>query len=462
MDDKFNRCTQFNQKNGEFSKNTNSKSSVNYRYQKSRKTSDMLKDDYAEMERIFRNRPKEQYGVNGYSNAYTCESKSENMKKTSRNNVEGDNYQAAVLLKVKQIRAKKARRARRRRRIISLMIVVLAVCLGCSFFVNKLQQGAWLDNNFMVEPATELDYDKVKSNYLYLYNIDEGRMTAGKNQENKMYPASLTKIMTAIVAIEKAGDPKNLNSNVTVPSNIAKKMIREGASTAGFAENEKVSYMDLLYGAMLPSGGDACLTIADQMFGSEEKMVRAMNEKAKKLDMNNTHFENVVGLHDTNHYSTARDMCKLMRYSLKNDIFKKIISTEKYTTSSTKEHPKGIIFENTVFEKINQTKKIEEKYGSLSDSHKVQYLNENGMYIIGGKTGYTEEAQLCLASYGVVDNEKYILITGKAVGTPGGEPFNMYDALYTYGQVHKAHVRQQAYIDEKLWRKVYFSVFDNE
>ena len=81
---------------------------------------------------------------------------------------------------------------------------------------------------------------------------------------------------------------------------------------------------------------------------------------------------------------------------------------------------------------------------------------------MGGKTGYTEEAHLCLATYGIVDDKEYILITGQAIGNPSGEPFHMYDALYTYGQIHKSHVEQEEYIDDKLWRRIYHDLFGED
>lgn len=401
-----------------------------------------------------------------------------------------------VILKARKLKAKKIRKAKIRRRIAAVLVIVVALGIFGNIGYKKLQSGEWLDENFMIEPAAELDYDKMKSEYVYLYNIDENRGVAGHRANERMYPASLTKMMTAIVTIEKAGNPENLNDTVRVPKYLMDKLIQENASVAGFAANEEVSYLDLLYGVLLPSGGDACLTIADQMFGSESAMVQAMNDKAKKLHMDGTHFVNTVGLHDPDHYSTAKDMAKLMDYGLKNKTFKKIISTREYISSITPEHPQGILMKSTVFKKIQTTKNIEAKYGSLiegdgyyadksedygsssqdndkynsQDSDRYEnpqytgkkFLGNNDKYVKGGKTGYTLEAALCLATYGKIDGKNYILITGKAYGDPHGEPFNMYDALYAYGQVHQAHLDQEKYINDKLWRRVYVSLFKEE
>ena len=440
-----------------------------------------------------KNVPKNQPNERKKSSGVTGNSNKTASKSTVKQNVAYRERGAGgpspeVILKARKLKAKKIRRAKMRRRIAALLIVVVALGILGHVGYGKLQAGDWLDVNFMIEPTAELDYDKMKSEYVYLYNIDENRTIAGKRIDDKMYPASLTKMMTAIVTIEKAGNPGHLNDTVKVPKYLMEKLARENASVAGFSGNEEVSYMDLLYGVMLPSGGDACLTIADQMFGSEAAMVKVMNEKAAKLHMDGTHFMNTVGLHDPNHYSTPRDMAKLLRYGLKNETFKKIISTEQYTSSVTPEHPQGILMENTVFEKIKTTKAVEEKYGSLveddgyyadkagyydpsaqynknyenPDVTEDRFLGDNDLYVKGGKSGYTLEAHLCLATYGEIDGKSYILITGKAYGNPKGEPFNMYDALYAYGQVHQAHVDQENYINEKLWRRMYVSLFTDE
>ena len=358
-------------------------------------------------------------------------------------------------------KSKKRNSMKRRRRLIIFLVVVLIVLLLGNITLGKLKAGTFLENNFLVEPETKLDYQQMDSQYVYVYNLDEKKMTAGKNENKKMYPASLTKMMTAIVTIEKAGTRSELLKTVEIPQYIIAEMNKANAAVAGFAQGEQVTYLDLLYGLMLPSGGDACLAIADTLFGSESAIVSAMNDKAAALNLKNTHFVNPIGLHDQDHYSTAEDMEKILEYGLKNPIFKEIITSEEYVTSKTPFHPQGILLKSTVFGKIETTKKIEEEYGTLLENTN-RTLSENHKYIKGGKSGYTEEAQLCLATFGQIDNKNYIVITAKAKGDTHGEPFNMYDTLYAYGQIHKAHVEQKTYINEKLWRRMYFKLFAPE
>ena len=134
--------------------------------------------------------------------------------------------------------------------------------------------------------------------------------------------------------------------------------------------------------------------------------------------MNRTHFVNVEGLHDENHYTTAKDMAILMKYALNNDIFREIITSVSYITSSTSEHPNGIEFYSTVLARIETT-------------------DFSGGKILGGKTGYTPEAGLCLASLAQKNGREYILITMGAPGNHQTEQFHFIDALNVYGKYLK-------------------------
>ena len=173
----------------------------------------------------------------------------------------------------------------------------------------------------------------------------------------------------------------------------------ENASVAGFAAGERVTGYDLLYAAMLPSGGDGAMGLADLTAGSQEAFVDMMNAKAKELGMNRTHFTNATGFDDDGNYSCAYDVSLLFEYALNNDLFRQVATTAFYTTSSTAAHPGGIALRSTV-------------YGGFAD-------NGIGMgAVIGGKTGYTYGAGRCLATYAVKDGEEYILVTLGAGQTP--------------------------------------------
>lgn len=260
-----------------------------------------------------------------------------------------------------------------------------------------------------------LDLSQIYSHAGILMRLDDGKVVFQFQQDEKIYPASLTKIMTCIIAIEKIDD---LESIITLRPEIFDKLYMQNASMAGFLPGEKVKVIDLLYGNILPSGGECSIALAEQISGTEQKFAELMNKKAQELGMNNTHFTNATGLHDESHYSTVRDLSILLQYALKNETFHKIFQTKKYSVLPTNEHPDGFTFYNSMF-------KLQENWG----------LN-NGE-IIGGKTGYTDKAGLCLASEAIVNKQKYIAITVKANGNHNTEPFHVYDAFYLYNQLEE-------------------------
>ena len=260
-----------------------------------------------------------------------------------------------------------------------------------------------------------LDLSQIYSHAGILMRLDDGKVVFQFQQDEKIYPASLTKIMTCIIAIEKIDD---LESIITLRPEIFDKLYMQNASMAGFLPGEKVKVIDLLYGNILPSGGECSIALAEQISGTEQKFAELMNKKAQELGMNNTHFTNATGLHDESHYSTVRDLSILLQYALKNETFHKIFQTKKYSVSPTNEHPDGFTFYNSMF-------KLQENW------------ELNNGEIIGGKTGYTDKAGLCLASEAIVNKQKYIAITVKANGNHNTEPFHVYDAFYLYNQLEE-------------------------
>lgn len=251
------------------------------------------------------------------------------------------------------------------------------------------------------------DYDLYS--YAAVLMNKNGDVIYSMNEDEQIYPASLTKIMTAIVAIENLD---NLDDTVSIPGDIYDYIAAEQASTAGFSAYETVSFRDLLHGTLLSSGAECSLALAVYIGGSEEMFVRMMNEKAQELGMEGTYFTNVCGLHSYEHYSTASDIAILLDYSLKNSDFRDVFTTHEYYTS-TDYQPSGVTLYSTMFSQMS------------SDTF------EGGSFL-GGKTGFTSEAGLCLASLAEVNGEEYILITVGADGSHYTEPFNIYDAYTVY------------------------------
>mgnify|MGYP000373445890 FL=1 len=145
---------------------------------------------------------------------------------------------------------------------------------------------------------------------------------------------------------------KDFNDTYTITYELIAPLIEQEAARAGFESGETVSITDLLYGMALPSGADATMAIVDYVSGNEETFVALMNQKAKALGMNHTHFTNAVGLHDENHYSTALDIAILMKAAMENPTCRQILGSVEYRTTSTQQHPNGMILLSTMYKRM--------------------------------------------------------------------------------------------------------------
>lgn len=237
-------------------------------------------------------------------------------------------------------------------------------------------------NLHVVEAQIEIP---LQSTYGIVVDLDNQHVLYEKNSREKMYPASMTKIVTILVALDKI---KDLNQMVTIDRYDLETLYETGASIAYFQEGETVTYLDLLYGAMLPSGADACRALARLTYGNMEAFVKQMNQLVMDIGLTNTHFVNPTGIHDDDHYTTVFEMAKIVEYALKNKTFVELFTTSKYTSSN------GFHTWNSTL--LNY--KI--KYGLDTD------------FIVGAKTGYTDEAQMCLAALIDVDGKKLITVVG--------------------------------------------------
>jgi len=235
---------------------------------------------------------------------------------------------------------------------------------------------------------------EITSENVIVVNNETNEIVASRNATVKAYPASTTKLMTLLVAVENLEDFEN---TFTMTYEITDPLFAQEATVAGFLSGETVNMSDLLYGTILPSGADAAIGLAQTISGSEAEFVKLMNKKVKELKLKNTNFTNCTGLYDANHYTTAEDMAVIMKAVLSNSICKEIISTYRYTTSVTTQHPEGILLENTIFKYM---------YGTEPE----------GAQILGGKTGYTGECGYCICSYGKSESgTEYIAVTLKGL-----------------------------------------------
>lgn len=221
-----------------------------------------------------------------------------------------------------------------------------------------------------------VDFDITGENVI-LYNLNEDEVLYKKNEEEKTQIASLTKMMSAYVGILSID---NLDDEVVIKSDDFNGL--DGYSKAGFMVGDVVTYRDLLYGIILPSGADAVNAVVNNTLGYD-KFIKKMNEVAQDLGLHNTRFENPIGKDNENNYSTAMDIAIFLKSALENDAFKKVFTTKRYVTSN------GLVLNSTV-----------SSYDELLNTSLIR----------GAKSGFTKGAGRCLASISSLKGVDYLLV----------------------------------------------------
>ena len=244
-----------------------------------------------------------------------------------------------------------------------------------------------------------------------------GKILYEKNAYKKMYPASTTKVMTAILTLENC----ELSDKATVSYN-AIYSIPSGYTNANLQLGEELTIEQLLYCLLLPSANDAAIVLAEHIAGSVESFSAMMNTKAAEIGCKNTNFVNPNGIHNDNHYSTAYDLCLIGQYAMKNPTFKTIVTTTTYTLPATNKYPKN----DRVFNNTNDLIRVNNS--SRADNYYYQYAT-------GVKTGYTKYAKNCLVASSSRDNLDFILVILGAGQTSNGLSQRYLDAktLFNFG-----------------------------
>lgn len=240
---------------------------------------------------------------------------------------------------------------------------------------------------------TTIDKADINSKYAILYDCDKNITLAGLNQYERIYPASMTKILTLVVAVENI---KDLSKTYALTQAQIDILYNRDASRVGLERNKPVTAEDCLYGLILPSGADAAVVLAYMAAGSEEKFAEMMNAKCRELGLTSSHFTNATGLHDVNQYTTVYDMCKILEFAMSNPTCAKVLNTTNYKMkATTKTSPNGISISNNALQKLKKSA-------------------PEGITIMGAKTGFTNDALYCMASCAVKNGTKYIVVTAKA------------------------------------------------
>ena len=233
--------------------------------------------------------------------------------------------------------------------------------------------------------------EEVVSEQVIVVDPETNEIIAGRNMKTRMNPASMTKILTLLVAAEHV---QNLDDTFTFSREITDYGFVNDCSSAGFLEDETVPIRDLFYGTILPSGADAAVGLAVYLAGSQEAFVDLMNDKLAELGLSETsHFTNCVGVYDENHYSTVYDMAVILNAAKDNEFCAQVLGSKVYTTAVTEQHPEGIVLSNWFM------RRIEDK--------------DTASEVMGAKTGYVVQSGSCAASYARrEDGKELICVTG--------------------------------------------------
>lgn len=234
--------------------------------------------------------------------------------------------------------------------------------------------------------------EEVQSQYASLINATTGKVLVTRNGNDRMNPASMTKVMTALVACEHITD---LNEKFTVTVEDTDFAYVHDLSCAGFEAGETVPIKDILYGAIMPSGGECCHALERFVAGSEEEFIGMMNDKVAELGLSGTHFTNSAGLFGDDHYTTLYDISMIMKAAVENDICREVLHEHLHVTTPTEQHPEGLELSNWFM------RRIEDKYSKTE--------------VMGAKTGYVVQSGNCAVSYTIGDDGTvYICATGNA------------------------------------------------
>lgn len=239
-----------------------------------------------------------------------------------------------------------------------------------------------------------------------LMDANSGEILYDKFSGYPMFPASTTKVLTAIIAIENS----NLDDKVTANPD-AVNSIKSGYTNANIQPGETLTMRDLLYALLLKSANEAANIIAEHISGSVDNFAVLMNEKASEIGCKTTHFINANGIHNDDHYTTAEDLAIITRYAMQNKTFRKIFCAKEYTLPATEQYPSDDrILKNT---------------NSLMHSDSPYYYP----YAIAGKTGFTTQAKNCLICVSQKDGLELISVVLHAESTEDGKSARYQDTL---------------------------------
>ncbi len=376
-------------------------------------------------------RDEEQYDDRGWE--YERERRREERRSYDyEDDVEEDDEEIARRRAIRQERRRRKKRRRQLRRIIACGVAALIICGAAGFFIyqdqQKNKQAASQDQAQVQETeqaavseetaaeSTEEEEpvqegpvalqsaessdtvqmnEELDSSTAVLFSVKDGSIIAEKGNPNtRIVPASMTKILTILVAKEHVD---NLDDTFEITYTETDYSFKNECSIVGFSVGEKPTIRDLFYGTILCSGADAAVALADYTAGSQEAFAEWMNAKLQDLGISESaHFTNCVGVYDEDLYCTPYDMAVILNEAMKDDFLREVLSAHTYTTSFTTEHPEGILISNWFL------RRIEDK-------------DSGSGFVLGAKTGFVAQSGNCAASYATdPEGNGYICVTAGA------------------------------------------------
>ena len=271
---------------------------------------------------------------------------------------------------------------------------------------------------YVTTGGTALLGEEIPSVYAVLIDLDSREILAEKGADTVIYPASMTKILTVLVAAEAVTEA-DLNETFTMTREITDYCYVNGCSVVGLMVDETVTVRELFYGTILPSGADAAVGLATYVAGSQEAFVAMMNDKLEELGLSDTaHFTNCVGLFDEAHACTVTDMAAILEAAMNNDLCREVLGAHTYETAPTTDHPEGQILSNWFL------RRIEDK-------------DTGGLTVMGAKTGYVVQSGNCAASWAQsADGHRYLCVTADASSS--------WQAIYDHAALYKTYCSEES------------------
>ena len=243
--------------------------------------------------------------------------------------------------------------------------------------------------------------NSINAAHAALADLESGEIIASRKADEIIYPASMTKVMTLIVVAENLPGEESLTDVITISQEVYDEMKRQGSSGIGLEPGEKLTVEALLYALMLKSDGIAACELARYVAGSEEDFVELMNQKAEKMGLTNTHFENPTGLFHENHKTTCREIASIMSYAMKMSLCRKILLTQHYNAPCV--GADGKTFHYTLLHNL-----------MITHFETITPNQPTTVKIAAGKTGFTDESLYCLVTYAESsDGHGYVCVTAK-------------------------------------------------